>query len=100
MGDTTPGVRVTWNTTIPPECMTSVTVNFRNISQILVATNTTTNISQPEFIQTDLQCATYYYIRVVVTGEPRDEGGKPLTSLQYSTVQEVLVGGNLKQLSL
>ena len=80
-----------WTTTIPPRCMTSVTVNFRNKSGNLVATNTTTNTSQTEFIKTGLQCATYM-IRVVVAGEPGDQGGNLLISIQDSTVQ-VLVGG-------
>ena len=39
--------------------------------QNYAATNTTTNTSQTEIVQTSLQCATYYYIRVVVSGEPR-----------------------------
>ena len=34
----------------------------------VVATYTTTNTSQTEIIQTGLQCATNYYIRVVVSG--------------------------------
>ena len=90
VGGSTPGVRVTWNTTTPPECVTSVTVNFRNKSRVLVAINTTTNISQTEFIQTGLQCATVYIITVVVVGETRDLG----YSLQHGTVQ-VLVGGEI-----
>ena len=66
----TPGVRVTWRTTVPPECVTSVTVEFRLISSRgpVVVTYTTTNTSQTEVIQTGLQCATYYYISVVITG--------------------------------
>ena len=89
VGGSTPGIRVTWSTTIPLECMTTVTVNFRNKSGFLVATNTTTNTSQTEFIQTGLKCATYT-IRVVVTGETRDLGGE--YSYQHGTVQ-VHVGG-------
>ena len=87
MGGATPGVRATWSTTIPPECMTSVTVNFRNKSGFLVATTTTTNVSQTEFIQTGLQCTTYT-ITVAVAGETRDLG----YSIQHGTVQ-VHVGG-------
>ena len=68
-----PAARVTWSTTIPPECVTSVRVDFRTKPSALepvVATNTTTSISQTEIIQTGLQCDTYYYyITVVVTGE-------------------------------
>ena len=45
VGGSTPGVRVTWNTTVPPECVTSVRVEFRTSSHDgpAVATNTTTN---------------------------------------------------------
>ena len=64
----TPTARVTWNTTALPECVTSVRVEFRTASQSgpLVATNTTTNTSKTEFIQTGLRCATNYYITVGV----------------------------------
>ena len=68
----TPGVRVTWNTTVPPECVASVRVEFRtsrNIHDPIVASNTTTNTSQTEVIQTGLQCGTSYYIKVFVTGK-------------------------------
>ena len=92
VGGSTPGARVTWNTTLPPECVASVAVNFRNKSRVLIATDTTTNTSQTEFIQTGLQCATVYTITVVIAGETRDLG----YSLQYGTGQ-ILVGG--KQLS-
>ena len=65
----TPAARVTWNTTVPPECVTSVRVDFRTSSMgPVVATYTTNSTSETEFIQTGLQCVTYYYIRVVVTG--------------------------------
>ena len=65
VGGPTPGVRVTWNTTVPPGCVTSVRVEFRTSSHgPAVATYTTTSTSQTEIIQ----CATYCYIRVVVTG--------------------------------
>ena len=97
VGGSTPGVRVTWSTTVPPECVTSVRVEFRtsNLGPV-VATYTTTNTSETEVIQTGLQCATNYYIRVVVTGELRPPGGMPTTvmlSPAHSDVQ-VLVGGN------
>ena len=46
VGGSTPGVRVTWSTTLPPECVVSVRVNFRNKSGFLVAYNTTTNTLQ------------------------------------------------------
>ena len=88
VGGSTPGARVTWNTTIPSECVTYVAVNFRNESGILVATNIITSASQTEFIQTGLQCGMNYSITVVVAGEASDLG----YSLQYGTVQ-VLVGG-------
>ena len=96
VGGSTPGVRVTWNTTLPPECVTSVRVEFRTSRhEPAVATYTTTNTSQTEVIQTGLQCATNYYIRVVATGEIRPPGGMPAThtlSPRHSDVQ-VFVGG-------
>ena len=66
----TSGVSVAWNTTLPPECVTSVTVNFRTTTnRVLVATYTTNSTESPtEIIQTGLRCATSFYIRVVVTG--------------------------------
>ena len=97
VGGSTPGARVTWNTTLPPECVASVRVNFRLSSGgPTVATNTTTNTSQTEIIQTGLQCATNYYIRVVVTGEVRPPGGMPTTAMLYPRHPDVqvLVGGN------
>ena len=93
VGGSTPGVRVTWNTTVPPECVTSVRVEFRTSSPGPVVT--TTNTSQTEIIQTGLQCGANYYIRVVVTGELRPLGGMPATHMlspRHSDVQ-VLVGG-------
>ena len=83
VGASTPGARVTWNTTVPPECVTSVRVEFRTIGSPgpVVATYTTTNTSQTEVIQTGLRCATYYYTRVVVTGEIRTPGGMTATPL-------------------
>jgi len=54
-----PGARVTWNTTVPPECVASVTVEFKtSISGSVVRSYTTTNTSETEIIQTGLQCAT------------------------------------------
>ena len=89
----TPGVRVTWRTTLPPECVTSVTVTFRTTTnRLLVATYTATNTSQTEIVQTGLQCGTSYYIRVVVTGEPRYQGIPEIQSL-FSRQVRVLVGG-------
>ena len=94
VGSSILGIRVTWNTTVPPECVASVRVQFRTSSHgPVVATYTTTNTSQTEVIQTGLQCATSYYIRVVV--EPRLQGGMPTTQMLspiHSDVQ-VLIGG-------
>ena len=86
----TPAARVTWSTAVPPECVTSVTVEFRTdrLGEV-VANYTNTNTSQTEVIQTGLQCATYYYIRVVATGETSD--GERVT--QSSNQVQVLVGG-------
>ena len=90
VGNSTPGVRVTWNTTTPPECVTSVRVEFRTSSRgPVVASNTTTNTSQTVVIQTGLQCATYYYITVVVTRETSDGLHLTMTSRQV----QVVVGG-------
>ena len=87
----TPAVRVTWSTTVPPQCVTSVEVEFKTGSHSgpVVANYTTTSIAETEVIQTDLQCATNYYITVVVTGVTLN-GIRPTKS--NSTVQ-VLVGG-------
>ena len=97
MGGSTPGVRVTWSTTVPPECVAVVRVEFRTSSSRgpVVATYNTTNTSQTEVIQTGLRCNTNYYIRVVVTGKLRPPGGMPATRMlsPRSDVQ-VLVGGN------
>ena len=83
VGDPTPGARVTWNTTLPPGCVTSVTVEFRTngLRGPVAATYTTTNTSETEVIQTGLQCGTNYYITVVVTGEVRPTGGVPTTEM-------------------
>ena len=96
VGGSTPGARVTWNTTVPPECVKSVRVEFKtsNLGPV-VATNTTTNTSQTEIIQTGLQCAKNYHIRVVVTGEVRPSDGMTATAMlspRHPDVQ-VLVGG-------
>ena len=96
VGGSTPGVRVTWNTTIPPECVASVTVEFRTSSYSpVVATYTTTNTSQTVVIQTGLQCTTNYYTRLLVTGKLRPPSGMPTQPLapRHPDVQ-VLVGGN------
>ena len=91
MNGPTPAARVTWNTTVPPECVASVRVDFRTSrsGQDVVATYNTTNASQTEFIQTGLQCATNYYIRVVVVAGVILDGGRPTVNSR-----EVLVEGN------
>ena len=82
----TPAARVTWSTTVPPQCVTSVTVEFRTSSRGPVVTNyTTTNTSQTEFIQS-LQCATDYYITAVVTGVISD-GIRPTQSSRQVHVE-------------
>ena len=86
----TPAARVTWSTTIAPECVTSVTVEFRTDRLGSgVVNSTTTNASQTEIIQTGLQCATNYYIRVVVAGA----ASYSLHVTQSSSQVQVLVGG-------
>ena len=95
VGGSTPGARVTWNTTVPPECVTSVRVEFRtsNLGPV-VANYTATTTSQPEVIQTGLQCATSYYIRVLVTGEVRPPGGMTATpTLSSRSDVQIFVGG-------
>ena len=86
----TPAAKVTWSTTIPPQCVASVRVDFRTGSQSgpVVATYTTNSTAETEVIQTGLRCTTNYYIRVVVTGQLSDGSRPTLNSRQ------VLVGGN------
>ena len=87
----TPAARVTWSTTVPPQCVASVRVEFRTRDHNgpLVATYNTTNTSQTKIIQTGLQCVTYYYVSVVVTGK-RMDGIHPTLS---GRPMQVLVGG-------
>ena len=85
----TPAARVTWNTTVPPECVASVKVEFRTSAQgSVVATYTTTNTSETDSIIQSLQCATNYYITVIVTGVASN--GVQVT---LSRSVQVLVGG-------
>ena len=64
----TPSIRVTWVIT-EPECVESVTVEFRTTSRgSVVRSYTTTNTSEMEVIQSCLQSNTTYYIRVAATG--------------------------------
>ena len=89
MNGTTTGVRVTWNTAVPPKCVTSVRVEFRNESYgPVVATYNATNASETEILQTG-QCATEYYISVVLIGELNYGISFTLRSGQV----QVIVGG-------
>ena len=91
----TPAARVSWNTTVPPQCMTSVRVEFRTSrTGPVVATNTITNTSQTEIIQTGLQCATNYYITVIVTGKTSAHDGLRFT--RSSRQVQVFIGGKKK----
>ena len=91
-GFSTPAARVSWNTTVPPECVTSVRVDFRTSSRgPVVATYTTNDTSQTEVIQTGLRCDTNYYISVVVTGATSGRLRPTLRSRQV----RVVVGGKI-----
>ena len=82
------GVRVTWNITVPAECVALVRVKFKLSAQgDLVSTYNTTNVSETEVIQTGLQCGTKYYIRVVA--DLKEQTG----TLKNPHVKEVFVGG-------
>jgi len=88
-----PGARVTWSTTLPPECVASVTVKFRTVSSgSVVIPYTTTNTSETEVIQTGLQCGTTYLIRVTVTAVR-------IPSVQRNVLEsaevQVLIGGKV-----
>ena len=87
----TPAARVTWSTTVPPECVTSYRVEFRTSSRgPAVANYTTTNTSQTEVIQNGLQPNTMYYITVVIVAGESSDGTYPtLTSRQV----QMLSGG-------
>ena len=89
MNGSTPGVRVTWNTTAPPECVVSVRIVFRRSALgSIVTTYTTTNTSGTQVIQSSLQCATAYYVRVFVGAVQR------LGGIQHQSIQKrVIVGG-------
>ena len=90
MNSSTHGARVTWRTTIPPECVTSVTVEFRTSSRgPVVATNSTTNRSQTELIQTGLQRAMNYFITLILTGQVSNGVHPTLRSRQ----EQVCIGG-------
>ena len=86
---------MTWNTTIPPECVAFVTVQFRTSSRgPAVATYTTTNTSQTEVIQTGLQCGTDYYIAVTVNSTIEIQSRLNATRIS-SQVQVLVDGGNM-----
>ena len=86
----TPGVRVTWSTTAPPECVVAVKVVFRTSSRgSVVTTYTATNTSGTQVIQSPLECATEYYVRAFVIGESQRLGDIQLQSSQ----ERVVVGG-------
>ena len=88
VGGSTPGARVTWSTTAPPECVAAVRVVFRSSRYGSEVTSyTTTNTSGTQVIQSPLQCATEYYVRVLVIGNSL--GGVLLQSIQ----KRVVVGG-------
>ena len=86
----TPGVRVAWSTTAPPECVAFATVHFRRGRHgSVVSSYTTTNTSGTRVIHSPLQCATEYYVRVFITAESQRLGGVQLQSIQ----KRVVVGG-------
>ena len=90
MNRSTHGARVTWSTEIPPECVASVTVEFRTESRgPVVATISTTTRSQTELIQTGLQRAINYYYTLIVTGDISGGVRPTLRSRQ----EQVCVGG-------
>ena len=89
VNESTPGVRVTWSTTAPPECVTSVMVEFRSSTHGSVVTSyPTTNTSGTQVTQSPLQCGTPYYVRVFVIGIQRWAGVR-----QQSIQKQVVVGG-------
>ena len=88
MNESTPAVRVTWRTAVPPECVASVRVVFRRSGLGSVTSYTTTNTSGTQVIQSPLQCATEYYVQVLVAAVQR-LGGVQLQSMQ----KRVVVGG-------
>ena len=90
VGGSTPAVRVTWSTTAPAECVTSVRVVFRRHTHGSVVTRyTTNNTSGTQVIQSPLQCATEYYVRVFVSGESQRFAGAGRMSIQ----KRFVVGG-------
>ena len=88
MNESTPAVRVTWRTAVPPECVASVRVVFRRSGRGSVTRYTTNNTSGTQVIQNSLQCATEYYVHVFVVGVQRLGGVR-----EHSLQKRVVVGG-------
>ena len=89
MNGSTPGVRVNWNTTTPPECVASVRVVFRRSTLGGEVTRyTTNNTTGTQVIQSRLECATEYYVRAFVAGV------QTLNDVEQQSIQKrVVVGG-------
>ena len=89
MNESTPAVRVTWRTAVPPECVASVRIVFRRSALGAEVTRyTTTNTSGTQVIQSRLQCAMKYYVRAFVAGVQTLNGVE-----QQSIQKRVVVGG-------
>ena len=88
MNESTPAVRVTWRTAVPPECVASVRVVFRRSGVGFVTNYTTTNTSGAQVIQSPLQCGAEYNVQVFVVGLQRWGGTQ-----QWSMEKRVVVGG-------
>ena len=89
VNESTPAVRVTWRTAVPPECVASVRVVFRRSGRGTVTSYTTTNTSGTQVIQSQLQCGTDYYVQVFVAAVQQRLGGVQEQSIQ----KQVVVGG-------
>ena len=89
MNESTPAIRVTWNTNTPPECVASVRIVFRRSTQGAEVTRyTTTNTSGTQVIQSSLQCGTEYNVQVFVAAV------QGLSGIQQQSMQKrVVVGG-------
>ena len=94
LNGSTPAVRVTWNTTVPPNCVASVRVDFRTSSMgPVVAHYTSTKTSSTAVIQTGLRCGANYYVTVIITGKPRNaDSTSAMLHFPVSQVR-VLAGG-------
>ena len=93
MNESTPAVRVTWRTAVPPECVASVEIVFRRSGRGSVTNYTTTNTSGTQVIQSPLQCSTEYYVQVFVVAV-RLGGVHKLNSVRkWSIRKRVVVGG-------